>query len=252
VPPNRNRLIGLVVGGLVLVIIAVVGVVLAVGTGKDKDKDNKANSASPSPNSSDPFAGGGGGGTGKPTNKPSPTTTRTTPPPTPTQTKAVTAGKFDLTAPDTIGDLKKMDESAAVKQVKNDTQQLPNPPYTKQVITGYGPASATAPSYIVTGGAGSILFPELELNSYFKGLEISGSKVTDRKTFDPGPNGGFLECGAFADPSIPSNKISTCIWVSESTFAGVVDFTPSHVGKVDLPTLAQTTLTIRAAMDVKK
>ncbi|MFC8447871.1 hypothetical protein [Kitasatospora sp. NPDC057223] len=102
---------------------------------------------------------------------------------------------------------------------------------------------------IVSGGYGKVLSPQHELDSYFKGIaEGDGARLSGRRSVDPGPLGGKLDC---AVASNGAGEFGVCAWADSSSIVGLMQGDDEGTAP-DLDKLAADTRELRALAEIPK
>ncbi|MFI6443522.1 hypothetical protein [Kitasatospora sp. NPDC050543] len=134
------------------------------------------------------------------------------------------AGTKKIALPTEFKSMARDDSSEAAKQLSDGI--------VKEIGSGDGSWSPTGVSalyksadesqaVIVVGAYGKVLQPQRELDGFFKGIsESDGATVSGRRSVDPGPLGGKLDC---ATVSNGESEFGVCAWADSSSVIGVVE-----------------------------
>ncbi|MFC9327836.1 hypothetical protein [Kitasatospora sp. NPDC057015] len=118
-------------------------------------------------------------------------------------------------------------------------------------VSGVYPDKAHRSGVIVAGGYGNVVLPETELRQFLDGFESSGkgkgTTFGERRTFDPGPLGGYLTCETM---TAPQETDTVCAWADHSSVVMVLSGGPDI--QPDLDKAAAATRELRQAAEVVK
>ncbi|GLW72193.1 hypothetical protein Kpho02_44920 [Kitasatospora phosalacinea] len=98
------------------------------------------------------------------------------------------------------------------------------------------------------GYYGKFSNPKAQLDAEFRAMERDGDKVGQRKSVDPGPLGGKMDCATGTDSS--GEKTNFCLWADYSTVMYVIE--ESADGEVPLDKIAADARELRQAAEVVK
>ncbi|MFD7984095.1 hypothetical protein ACFV4M_12060 [Kitasatospora indigofera] len=163
-------------------------------------------------------------------------------------------GTHKVVLPQTFQGVERDDDNPTARTLQSglaDVYSSGSNAWKPTAVAGVYPDQEHGTGVIVAGGYGKVVMPESELRKFLEGFESSGkaqgTTFGPRRTFDPGPLGGYLTCETM---KAPEETDSVCVWADNSSVVMVLSGGPDV--EPDLDRAAAATRELRAAAEVAK